>query len=168
MAKKNAGYALKSPRRRPHELVARLFDNLEDAIHILAAVLLIVAGAFVLWSAATELIAQVQQPKTTALTIVNTVLDKGLYLFIIAELLHTVRVTIQERTLVVEPFLIVGLIAAVRRLLLVTAQVAENSAAFKWNPQGIEIAVLLGLVLGMTLAVILWRRFYGRATIAEE
>src|SRR2546423_10379994 len=150
MARKESGYPLKSPRGRPHELIARAFDQIEDGIHILAAILLIIAGAFVLWSAATELATQVQESKTP-LTIVNTVLDKGLYLFIIAELLHTVRVTIEERTLVVEPFLIVGLIAAVRRLLLVTAQVAENSAAFKWNPQGIEIAILLALVLGMTL-----------------
>jgi uncharacterized membrane protein (DUF373 family) len=166
MARKESGYPLKSPRGRPHELIARVFDQIEDGIHILAAILLIIAGAFVLWSAATELATQVQGAKNP-LTIVNTVLDKGLYLFIIAELLHTVRVTIEERTLVVEPFLIVGLIAAVRRLLLVTAQVAENSAAFKWNPQGIEIAILLALVLGMTLAVILWRRYYGRPAMRE-
>jgi len=89
-------------------------------------------------------------------------------LFIIAELLHTVRVTIQERKLVVEPFLIVGLIAGVRRLLVITAQVAEPNGNFKWNPQGIEISILLALVLGMTLSLVLWHRFYGRRVAAEE
>jgi ABC-type xylose transport system permease subunit len=73
---------------------------------------------------------------------------------------------------VVEPFLIVGLIAGVRRLLLVTAQIAESTSEggvkFQWNPQGIEIVVLLALVLGMTLALILWRRYYGRRATAEE
>ena len=106
--------------------------------------------------------------ETVPLAIVTFVLDKGLILFIIAELLHTVRVTIQERRLVVEAFLIVGLIAGVRRLLVITAQVAEPSGKFSWNPQGIEITILLGVILTMTLALVLWRRFYGRRGPAEE
>ena len=159
---------MKSPRRRPHDLVALLFDYIEDGIHVLVAVLLVVAGFFVLVSAVSGLVMEVQKRNPDPLAIVSLVLDRGLYLFIIAELLHTVRVTIQQRTLVVEPFLIVGLIAGVRRLLLVTAQVAENPANFRPNPQGIEIGVLLALVLGMTLALILWRRFYGRPAIPEE
>ena len=83
-------------------------------------------------------------------------------------MLHTVRVTIQERTLVVEPFLIVGVIAGIRRLLLITAQTAEDPRGFQWNPQGIEITVLLALVLGITVALILLRRFYGRTQTAME
>jgi len=132
MAKKNPGYAMKSPRGRPHDLVARSFDHIEDS------------------------------------RVATSVLDKGLVLFIIAELLHTVRVTIQERTLVVEPFLIVGVIAGIRRLLLITAQTAEDPRGFQWNPQGIEITVLLALVLGITVALILLRRFYGRTQTATE
>ena len=61
-----------------------------------------------------------------------------------------------------------GLIAGVRRLLVITAQVAEPNGNFKWNPQGIEISILLALVLGMTLSLVLWRRFYGRRAAAEE
>jgi uncharacterized membrane protein (DUF373 family) len=171
MPDRKPDYALKSPRRRPHDLVVRAFDYIEDSIHVLVAALLVVAGVFVLWSAVSELGTQIQQG-TQPLRIVSVVLDKGLYLFIIAELLHTVRVTIQERTLVVEPFLIVGLIAGVRRLLLITAQIAETTSEggtkFQWNPQGVEIVVLLALVLGMTLALILWRRFYGRSSTPEE
>jgi uncharacterized membrane protein (DUF373 family) len=170
MGGRKPDYAMKSPRGRPHDVVAQIFDFIEDAIHVVVAALLVVAGAFVLWSAATELTTQLQSG-TQPLKIVSVILDKGLYLFIIAELLHTVRVTIQERTLVVEPFLIVGLIAGVRRLLLVTAQIAETTTnggtRFQWNPQGIEIVVLLALVLGMTLALILWRRFYGRTGMPE-
>src|SRR2546421_4968110 len=95
MAKKNPDYAPKSPRRRPHDVVALVFDYVEDAIHVVVAALLVAAGAFVLWSAITELVTQLQGGENF-LKIVGTILDKGLYLFIIAELLHTVRVTIQE------------------------------------------------------------------------
>src|SRR5438093_1285864 len=164
MAKKNPDYAPKSPRGRPHDVVALVFDYVEDAIHVLVAALLVIAGGFVLWSVIATIGAEPADP----LTFATKILDKGLVLFIIAELLHTVRVTIQERTLVVEPFLIVGVIAGIRRLLLITAQTAEDPKGFQWNPQGIEITVLLALVLGITVALILWRRFYGRTQTATE
>src|SRR3979411_960395 len=167
MAKRDGGYAMKSPRGRPHDVVAQIFDFVEDAIHVVVAALLVLAGAFVLWSVVTRIGDELHKA-TTPQDVVTFVLDKGLVLFIIAELLHTVRVTIQERRLVVEPFLIVGLIAGVRRLLVVTAQVAEPNSNFKWNPQGIEITILLALVLGMTVSLVLWRRFFGKQATADE
>ena len=166
MAKKDGGYPMKSPRGRPHDVIAGIFDFVEDAIHVIVAVLLLLAGWFVLWSVVGRMGDELSHAKTTQ-EVVTFVLDKGLVLFIVAELLHTVRVTIQERTLVVEPFLIVALIAGVRRLLVITAQVAEPSGTFAWNPQGIKIIILLALVLSMTLALILWHRFYGRPGMAE-
>ena len=156
---KQDGYPLKSPRNRTHDLAAKAIDQIEDGIYIVVAVLLVVAGAFALWGALIKLVADVQQ-QVPAVTVVTDLLDNGLILFIIAELLHTVRVTIQERTLVVEPFLIVALIAGVRRLLLVTAQLATGSAVFSWGRQGIEMTVLLALILGITVALVLWHRFH--------
>lgn len=164
MAKQETGYSLKSPRGRTQGLAARAIDQVEDGIYIVVAILLVVAGAFLLWSVVSTLVTDFQQisdikQHTDPISVVTAILDKGLILFIIAELLHTVRVTIQERTLVVEPFLIVALIAGVRRLLLVTAQLATNSADFSWGQQGVEITVLLALILGITVALVLWHRF---------
>jgi uncharacterized membrane protein (DUF373 family) len=159
MAKHEAGYSLKSPRGRTQGLAARAIDQVEDGIYIVVAILLVIAGLFALWNALAKLVTDLQQ-QFQAVTVVTDLLDNGLILFIIAELLHTVRVTIQERTLVVEPFLIVALIAGVRRLLLVTAQLATNSAQFSWGQQGIEMTVLLALILGITVALVLWHRFH--------
>src|SRR5439155_26376520 len=144
-----------------------LFYLVEDAIHVLVAALLVIAGGFVLWSVISTIGAELTKP-ADPLTFATKILDKGLVLFIIAELLHTVRVTIQERTLVVEPFLIVGVIAGIRRQLLITAQTAEDPKGFQWNPQGIEISVLLALVLGITVALVLLLRFYGRTQTTME
>jgi uncharacterized membrane protein (DUF373 family) len=160
MAKKDGGYPMKSPRGRSHGLAAWAIDQVEDGIYVVVAILLVVAGLFALWGALTQLATDVQVKPFKAVTVVTDLLDNGLILFIIAELLHTVRVTIQERTLVVEPFLIVALIAGVRRLLLVTAQLATNSTQFSWSQQGIEMTVLLALILGITLALVLWHRFH--------
>ena len=166
MARKDAGYPLKTPRGRPHNLAARVFDYVEDGIYIVVAALLVVAGIFVIWNAATTLISDVSGSLTR---LVTDILDNGLLLFIIAELLHTVRATIQERTLVVEPFLIVGLIAAVRRLLLITAQLAANSKQeFIWQQQGIEMTVLLALILGITVALVLYHRYHGPNTQDDD
>jgi len=152
---------LKSPRGATHDVASRAIDQVEDGIYIIVAVLLVVAGVLILWSAATTLATDLELKKNAVDTAVTAILDKGLLLFIIAELLHTVRVTIHERTLVIEPFLIVGLIAAVRRLLLVTAQVATTET-FSWSSNGIEIMVLLALVLGISLSLVLLRRFRGQ------
>ena len=171
MARKDAGYALKSPRGRTHDVAVRIFDYVEDGIYIVAAALLVVAAVFVLWTAVTQLI---KDATSGALfDLVTHVLDSGLLLFIIAELLHTVRVTIQERTLVVEPFLIVGLIAGVRRLLLLTAQLAAPTSAggtsnqFTWGRQGIEMTVLIGLILGISISLVLYHRYHG-PTLEDE
>jgi uncharacterized membrane protein (DUF373 family) len=75
-------------------------------------------------------------------------------LFIVAELLHTVRITIRDRTLDAGPFLVIGLIAGIRRVLIVTAQ-AERS--FQWNPQGIELLILIALILAMAVTILVWR-----------
>lgn len=160
MAKKDGGYPLKSPRSRTHGVAAKAIDQIEDGIYIIVAVLLVVAGVFALWGGLTTLVTDMGQRPFDALGVVTHLLDNGLILFIIAELLHTVRVTIQERTLVVEPFLIVALIAGIRRLLLVTAQLATGSAVFSWGRQGIEMTVLLALILGITVALVLWHRFH--------
>jgi uncharacterized membrane protein (DUF373 family) len=173
MARKDAGYALKSPRGRTHDVAVRIFDYVEDGIYIVAAALLVVAAVFVLWTAVTQLV----KDATTGhfLDLVTHVLDSGLLLFIIAELLHTVRVTIQERTLVVEPFLIVGLIAGVRRLLLLTAQLAapttsasEGADQFTWGRQGIEMTVLIGLILAISISLVLYHRYHGPAAEGED
>jgi uncharacterized membrane protein (DUF373 family) len=150
---------MKSPRRRWHVESIGVLELLEDGIYIVVAAVLVLGAIFMLWSALVgfyqDLVASLP-----AFTVVLDLLDKGLLLFIIAELLHTVRITIQERTLVAEPFLVVGLIAGVRRLLILTAQAAQSPNSFHWNPQGIELTLVIGLILVMTLAVLLWRRLY--------
>lgn len=166
MARKARGYPLKTPRGRPQLLAAQAFDYVEDGIYVVVAVLLVVAGVFVLGSALTTLVSNLSAGPTK---VVSGILDSGLLLFIIAELLHTVRATLQERTLVVEPFLIVGLIAGVRRLLLLTAQLVDSTTTgkpgttFSWGQQGIEMTVLIGLILGVTVALVLYHRYHGPA-----
>ena len=60
-------------------------------------------------------------PLETALT----VLDRVLLIFIFVELLNTVEIFVRENEIVAGPFLLIGLIAVVRRILLLTAQAEQ-------------------------------------------
>ena len=136
------------------DMVVRWIQTIEEGIYGVVAILLVVAAVFLVVSAARDAVTELQAAKDP-LDIVLTVLDKGLVLFMVAELLHTVRITVREKGLAAEPFLIVGLIAGIRRVLILTAQTDAN---FRWNPEGIQLTVLVGLILVMALAILVWRR----------
>jgi len=54
-----------------------------------------------------------------------SVLDQVLLTPLIIELLYTVQVSFREHGLLAEPFLVVALIAAIRRILVLTAKFAD-------------------------------------------
>lgn len=136
------------------EGVVRLIERLEEGIYLVVAALLTVAALLLLGSAVQSAIQEIKG-SLDPLTIVLTILDKGLVLFMVAELLHTVRITLRDRALAAEPFLIVGLIAGIRRVLILTAQA---DGGFRWNPEGVQLVILVGLILVMAVAIFVWRR----------
>jgi uncharacterized membrane protein (DUF373 family) len=97
----------------------------EDGIHILVAALLVMVAVLLVVDTTRGLVSQLMRPYD-ALSLVLTVLDKTLVLFIVAELLHTVRITIQKHTLDAGPFFVVGLIAGIRRVLTPSEEHASN------------------------------------------
>ncbi len=87
------------------------------------------------------------------------ILDRVLLVFIIAELLYTLRLSLARTQLILEPFLIIGLVAVVRRVLVVTAQ-AERILSDGGNLEPIlwELGVLAGLIVSLAVALSLARR----------
>ncbi len=88
-------------------------------------------------------------------------LDSLLLVLMIAEILHTVRITIRGNILVIEPFLIVGIIAAVRRILIVTAEQAHPTAEqmVEFQMAMLELGILTFMVLALVGAVYVLRRY---------
>ncbi|MFE6062221.1 phosphate-starvation-inducible PsiE family protein [Streptomyces sp. NPDC056431] len=134
--------------------VQGLLQLIEDGIHLVVAAVLVLLAGILTVGVVQDVIKSIQGPYREE-TVVLSALDSSLVLFIVAELLHTVRLTIRNRTLNAEPFLVVGLIAGVRKVLIVTAE-AEKS--FRWHVEGIELLILAGLILVMATAVYVWRR----------
>ncbi|KMO35872.1 hypothetical protein VQ02_16670 [Methylobacterium variabile] len=94
------------------------------------------------------------------------VIDRLLFLLMLVEILHTVRVSMRSGKLTCEPFLIVGLIASIRRVLVLTLQSAEAMHSTEWTPQKealfrasmIELGVLAVLILVMVVSIFLLHR----------
>jgi uncharacterized membrane protein (DUF373 family) len=79
-----------------------------------------------------------------------------LLVFIFTELISTIRVVIARRSVEVEPFLIVGMVAAIRRLIVISAEAENLLGTTQFRDLMLEIGVLAGtvLVLGATVFVL--------------
>ena len=94
------------------------------------------------------------------------VVDRLLFLLMLVEILHTVRVSMRSGKLTTEPFLIVGLIASIRRVLVITLQSSEIAHAKDWSSEKealfrasmIELGVLAMLILIMVVSIFLLHR----------
>jgi len=148
--------------RKPEALrltIARAFTRVEDVVYIGLGVLLGLSAAALLVNVAIGLGRSVLAG-APAQSIVD-LLDRMLLILMIVELLYTVQVSFREHTLVPEPFLIVGLIAVTRRILVVTAQFATifekgNDSAFK--SAMIELALLTLMVIALVVSLRILRK----------
>ncbi len=90
--------------------------------------------------------------------------DRLLFVQMLAEILHTVRVSIKSGALTCEPFLVVGLIACIRRMLVITLESSQAKGAPDSNGPAlfqssmIELGVLGALILVMVISIYLVRR----------
>jgi uncharacterized membrane protein (DUF373 family) len=145
----------RSPRRETshhtlREWISRGFTRVEDVVYIglgllLAgsALVLLSAGAFTFWQSLID--------GTLPQDIVS-LLDRILRILMIVEILYTVQVSFREHTLVAEPFLIIGLIAAIRRILVLTA---EFSRLLEMGDVAFRNAMIeLGLLIVMVVALV--------------
>jgi uncharacterized membrane protein (DUF373 family) len=87
------------------------------------------------------------------------ILDRVLLITIFIELLITIEVLVREGQIVAEPFILVALVAVVRRILLITAEVKQNM----YDPETYinlitELGVLTALVVALAGALWVARR----------
>ena len=86
------------------------------------------------------------------------VLDGLLLIFIFVELLYAVRACLRSHEIVAEPFLIVGILAGIKEIVVLSVEAAtllEKGPAFARAV--VEIGVLAGVVLALALAAFVLR-----------
>ena len=140
-----------APRGLPRTLDA-VIGRSEDVLYAFVSLLLIIGAAVVLvdtgWSLATE-------ADDDARAAIEHALDSLLIVFILVELLSAVRETIVQRHLVAEPFLLVGIIASIKEI-VVTGLFADDTTDI--SDTMLEVGVLGAVVLGLSVASLLLRR----------
>jgi uncharacterized membrane protein (DUF373 family) len=143
-----------SPRTDPTALADRGLRVAEQVVYVLACLLLL-AGAVVLLVKATYDLVTLEGDGVTDTA--STMLDTLLLVFVLIELLSAVRATFTEHRLLAEPFLLVGVIATIKEL-VVTANEARDKTGESFDEAAIEIGVLSGLLLVLAVSLFLLRR----------
>jgi uncharacterized membrane protein (DUF373 family) len=134
------------------QAVERPLRIAETAIYITIALVLCAGSALLLGDAIYQLVSNLDEGIDVAAA---DALNALLLTFIFVELLSAVRTTIRVRGLVAEPFLLVGIIAAIKEIILIAGTEDKTGDAFR--EAMIEIGVLGGLALVLALAAFLLR-----------
>jgi uncharacterized membrane protein (DUF373 family) len=148
--------------RSPHIGVIRLG---EDLIHYAVALVLLAVASIVLYHTAYDLVTSRGQFAAAATTAVNGVL----FAIIVIEVMRTVVAHFEKGGLQLQPFLIIGIISAVRGILTVGARLSLSSSVggpSVVHDSLLELGVNAAVVVGLALSLVLIRRLAGIGTDA--
>ena len=140
--------------RAPHIGIIRIG---EDLIHYAVALVLLAVAGIVLYHSAYDL-ATTRQPFATAAT---TAVNGVLFAIIILEVMRTVIAHFERGGLQLQPFLIIGIISAVRGILAVGARLSLQGATnvpSVVHDALLELGVNAAVVVGLALSLVLIRR----------
>ena len=163
----------------------RLRDKAAEYLHAVEAFLYIAVGVLLAGGAARGVL---QAGALVARSVMGgalgdysfgvLVLDQLLLVLMMIELLHTVRISVRSEALVMEPFLVVGLIASIRRVLVITMQAAQmteqgqartaDAASAAFRNTMVELGMLGFLILILVFAIYLLRRSSFREELIEK
>lgn len=140
----------------------------EDVVLTLIAVMLVVLAVLLLGM---SVIGMVRDMKSGTLANAGIeVLNSILLVMMIMEIVYTVTRSLESHLLVAEPFLIIGAIAAIRRMIVITT---ESTNIQVTNPEAFrsllwELALLAVIVVSMAFAVWIMRRSNATEPAAEK
>jgi uncharacterized membrane protein (DUF373 family) len=127
------------------EIAERGISFAIGAFLTVAAVVALSGAAMMMWRGATQ---------HQGVGLVFIAVEQMLFVLMLVEILHTVRRSIEQSELACEPFLIVGLIATVRRMLVVTLESSDTVASAKAGASTFEHSMIELGVLGALIPVL--------------
>ena len=138
-------------------IVSRALRMVENVIYCLVSLVLFGAAVVLLGQSAYHLVTTVSENVGKA---VRETLDTLLLVFILVELLSATRETMNQRKIVAEPFLLVGIIASIKEVVLLGIgakdDLRKDKEAFESAMLG--IGTISGLLLVLSVAILLVRR----------
>jgi len=143
--------------RKPHSLVVHYLGLAERLVLSLIAFVLVILAVLLLINNVVLLFHAVVDGKLGDASV--EILDGVLLVMMTMEIVYTVTLSLETRKLVAEPFLVIGIIAAIRRTLVITAE----STRLESNPEAfrstlLELGLLAFIVGVMAVAIYIFRR----------
>ena len=139
-----------APDRPVHKRGADAIHRAEQVVYAAIAVMLILALAIaiagsgkLLWDGLAD---------WSGTRAIFEVIDRLLFVLMLVEILHTVHASIRTGTLVAEPFLIVGLIACIRRILVITLETSQITRTDHWSSDVARLFYASMIELGVLAA----------------
>ncbi|MCY7365865.1 MAG: phosphate-starvation-inducible PsiE family protein [Frankiaceae bacterium] len=120
----------------------------EDLVYVSIAVLLAAGAVVLVVQAGVELVKGVGAGGSDALL---ETLDAILLVFIFVELLYAVRITLKERQIVAEPFLIAGILVCIKEIIVLSVKAPADYIGK--GPEFARAMVAIGL-LGVLILVL--------------
>jgi uncharacterized membrane protein (DUF373 family) len=146
----------REPENTPPSQSERLLDYGNRVIYLAVAILFLLAAAAMSVYSVVTLVTHAGAGFPSELI---EFIDDLLLVLIILEILSTVRSYLETGHTSVQPFLIIGIISATRRILAIGAQTALNPVAESaFRRQTIELGVNALVVLALALAIFLLSR----------
>ena len=124
----------------------------ENVIYVFTALLLVAGAVIVLSQAVYRLATDSPHGVTKA---IQATLNSLLIVFILVELLSAVRAAIDEHLLVAEPFLLVGILAAIKEMVVIATFRLDEG---KVSDAMLKIGVLGAIVIALAVATLVLRR----------
>jgi hypothetical protein len=138
-------------------LVIRSLAAVEDVVYIGLGVVLAATALCLLFLAVRNFVLALIARSLSGQVI--GLLDQILLILLIIELLYTVQVSFREHALIAEPFLIVALIATVRKVLILTTQISQvgidtTESVFRHSILELSLLAVMMLVLVGSLVLL--------------
>ena len=131
----------------------KFFEFVENIIYLFIAVFLIITAVILLYMIGDSFFHAFTDEDL--MEVIVSVLDNILLVLMVIEIIYTIRVSLKEHTLSPEPFLIVGLIASIRRILIISVESAHLVDRPEFSNYMLEMGILGGLTLIFVISIFL-------------
>lgn len=127
-------------------------EHAQDVVSAGVAIILIVLAATILIAAVVNFFHEIH-PKGLTLAATD-LLDQVLLVLIVVEIVHTVILSLRAHALAAQPFLVVGLVAVIRKVLFVLGSSQKVSAA--------TLGLYIGMIAVFVVSLVAIEVFGGR------
>jgi flagellar biogenesis protein FliO len=164
----NESGARKAPRPWTSH-AATMLGTSESVVLVLIGVALVLVAVLLLYSGMYDLNEAVHRGPAEiehkSIEILNTVL----LVMMTMEIVYTVAISLESHTLNAEPFLIIGMIAAIRRMLVITATSTDQEAhAEQFHNTLVELGLLAAMVVALAGAIWILRHSAYNSVKAQD